>query len=175
MKETKFNKLLFISSFTIYMLLLVWVIVFKWTLYYSVEISINNFRHLDLVTRYQECFPWFFYFEATDLFLNIFLFIPLGLFYLLPLKRKYLILPIGFLLTLIFEISQFFTCIGMFNIYDLLGNMLGVSLGFILFNIFKKSATKKLIDTANIVVTALLSPVVIYAIYMTIKNIDVYI
>lgn len=175
MTYKQYNRPLFFTSFTLYAIMLLWVVVFKWTNYFSVQVSINNFRHLDLITRYNEAYPWLYEFKPEDFVLNIILFLPLGLFYLLPLKRKWLILPISLLLTITFEVSQFFTCIGMFNSYDLLGNFIGAILGYILFCILHKKVSKKLIDITNIVVTIIFSPIAIYAIYMTITNIDVYI
>lgn len=172
---TNINKKLFIISFVIYFLLLIWVVVFKWTNYNSVIISVNNFRYMDLKSRYDACYEWFFFFDFKDLCLNIILFIPLGIFYLLPLKRKYIIIPIGIVLTLFFEMTQFFTCIGMLNVYDLIGNILGVILGYLLFLVLKKLFVAKIINIVNIVVISLFTPIVIYAIIMTIKNIGVYI
>ena len=90
------------------------------------------------------------------------------------LKRKYLIIIFSVVLTLIFEVSQFFTCIGMFNIYDLLGNIMGCVLGYILFFIFNRYVSKFFIDVTNIVILSLLSPVCIYAIIITIINFNSY-
>lgn len=175
MKERECNKLLLGISFSIYIILLLWVIVFKWTNYFSVTVSINNFRHLDLASRYEACYQWFFYYELKDLMLNIILFLPLGIFYLLILKRRFLVLPLGFLLIMLLEISQFFTCVGMFNVYDIIGNMTGVILGYFFYLVFKKIYTSKVINFLNILIITVCSPIAIYAIYMTIKNIEVYI
>ena len=71
MKNVKYNKILFFISLLIYFILLIWVVIFKWTNYNSVIISINNFRDLDIFTRYSECYPWFFYYDLKDLLLNI--------------------------------------------------------------------------------------------------------
>ena len=99
MTYKQFNRPLFFTSFTLYVIMLLWVVVFKWTNYFSVQVSINNFRHLDLITRYNEAYPWLYEFKPEDFVLNIILFLPLGLYYLIPLKRKWLILPISILLT----------------------------------------------------------------------------
>lgn len=174
MKKLNCNKVLLISSFLVYIILLLWVIVFKWTNYFSVTVSINNFRHLNLADRYNACYEWFFYYELKDLLLNIILFLPLGIFYILLFKRKFLVIPVGFILIILLEISQFLTCIGMFNIYDILANMLGIIIGYILYLAFKKIYTPKAINIVNIITLIVFSPVVFYAIYMTIKNIEVY-
>jgi glycopeptide antibiotics resistance protein len=175
MKEIRCNRLLLGISFFIYVVLLIWVIIFKWTNFFSVTVSINNFRHLDLASRYDACYEWFFYFELKDLILNIILFLPLGIFYLLVLKRRFLVIPLGFLLVILLEISQFFTCVGMFNVYDIFGNMIGIILGYLFYLVFKKIYTPKVVNILNSFVIVLCSPIAIYAIYMTLKNIEVYI
>lgn len=174
MKDVKYNKILFFISLLIYFILLIWVVIFKWTNYNSVIISINNFRDLDIFTRYSECYPWFFYYDLNDLLLNIVLFLPLSMFFMLPLKHKWKILYYGLFLSLGFEISQFITCIGLFNIYDLIGNVLGLMIGYLFYLIFKKLYTSKAINVTNIITIILFSPIAIYAIYMTIKNIEIY-
>ena len=169
-----FNKKLMYGSLVVYAILLVWVVVFKWTNYEAAEHSIITFRHLGLSDRYIACKPWFDTLDPIDILLNLILFLPMGLYFVLLLKRKYLILIIGLILTIVFEVSQFFTCIGMFNYYDLLGNMLGCILGYILFLIFNRFVSKKIIDITNVVIISLFSPVCVYAIIMTIINFNSY-
>jgi glycopeptide antibiotics resistance protein len=175
MKELKYNRLLLGISFTIYIILLLWVVIFKWTNYFSVTVSINNFRHLDLANRYDACYEWFFYYELKDLILNVILFLPLGIFYLLVFKRKFLVVPLGFILIILLELSQFLTCIGMFNVYDIIGNMTGIIVGYIFYIVFNKIYIPKVINIINSIVITICSPIAIYAIYMTIKNIEIYI
>ena len=170
----QFNKKLMYISLAIYAIMLIWVVVFKWTNYEAAEHSIITFRHLGLSERYDACYQWFFTCDPVDIALNAILFLPLGLFYVLLLKRKYLIVLIGLLLTIVFEISQFFTCIGMFNVYDLLSNFLGCIIGYVLFLLLHKFICKKVIDVANIVVIAIFSPICVYAIIMTIINFGSY-
>ncbi len=170
----KFNKKLMYTSLVIYILLLVWVIVFKWTNGEIVQDCILTFRRLDLFERYVACKPWFSELDLIDMVLNVLLFLPMGLYYILLLKRKYLILIIGFLLTFVFEISQFFTCIGMFNYYDILGNMLGCILGYVLFLLFNRFVSRKFIDTVNVVIIALFTPLCMYAIITTVSNFHYY-
>ena len=129
----KINKLLFSISFTVYMILLIWVVIFKWTNYHAVNVSIYTFRPMDFAGRYDYGYEWFFYFEFTDLILNMILFIPLGLFYFKFFKNIVHASIFGIILMITFEISQFFTCIGMFNIYDLLGNFLGLLIGYLIY------------------------------------------
>lgn len=170
----KFNKTLMYISFSIYLLLLVWMIVFKWTNYVAAQECIITFRHLDIGTRFNAISKGFFAFDLKDMMLNVLLFLPLGLLYTLLFKRKYMVLILSLILTFIFEISQFFTCIGMFSFSDILANILGCLLGYILFLLLIRLFNKKFIDTANIVIISLFSPLCIYAIIMTISNFHFY-
>jgi len=83
-----------------------------------------------------------------NIILNILLFVPLGVF--LPLYTKkidkiYIIIPIGFFITLIIEIIQYSTGYGIFEIADLLNNTMGVIIGYGLYksyNIIKNKENK---------------------------------
>ena len=172
----KFNKKLMYISLFIYIILLIWIIIFKWTKYEAALESIITFRPLSLSDRFNACKMSFVFkgFDPVDLILNILLFLPMGLYFVLLLKRKHLILLIGLATTFIFEISQFFTCIGMFNSFDVLGNMIGCVLGFILFKFINRYLTDKLINIINYIIITLFSPLCIYAIVMTIMNFHYY-
>lgn len=170
----KISKKLMCCSLTIYFILLIWVIIFKWTNYEAAEHSIITFRHLELHERILSIKPWVFTLDNIDLILNILLFLPLGLLYTFLLNKKYLVILIGLILTFVFEISQFFTCIGMFNFYDIIGNFVGCVLGYVIHLLLFRFISKKFINAVNIILIFLLSPVCIYAIIMTIINFNIY-
>lgn len=170
----KFNKNLMYISLLIYIILLVWTIIFKWSNVEIAQDSIYTFKSLGLYERYIACKPWFIYLDNIDFLLNILLFLPMGLYFVLLLKRKYFIFIIAFVSTLLFEVSQFFTCIGMFNFYDIFSNMLGCILGYILYLIFNRFVNEKFIDRTNIVIISLFSLPCIYAIFTTIINFHYY-
>lgn len=68
-----------------------------------------------------------------NVLLNIALFVPLGFFLPLIWKRLrswYLLLPIGFLSSLLIEVSQYLTGSGLFDVDDLFTNTLGAMIGF---------------------------------------------
>lgn len=78
--------------------------------------------------------------------LNILLFIPFG--FLLPiysnkLKRMYKVVPIGLAVTLIIEIVQYVTNMGIFEIDDVFNNTLGVLIGYCVFMIFNNLIKKE--------------------------------
>lgn len=173
--KLEFNKKLMYGSLVVYLILFIWVVIFKWTNYEAAEHSIITFRPLDLSARYDAVIKWVFTCDPIDIVLNMILFLPLGLFYVLLLKRRrYLIVLIGLLLTISVEISQFFTCIGMFNVFDIISNFLGCLLGYGLFVLLNRFVSKRLIDITNIVIIGLMSPVCVYAIIMTIINFGSY-
>jgi glycopeptide antibiotics resistance protein len=161
-------------AFAIYIMLLIWVIVFKWTNYIAAQECIITFRKLDLAERFLACKKSFIGFDFSDLILNILLFLPMGSIFAPLFKKKYLILIIAVACSLVFEISQFFTCIGMSNIFDFLGNIVGCVIGFAIFLLLEKRITKRFIDITNIVVIIVGAPLCIYAIVMTIINFHYY-
>ena len=67
----KYNKLLMYMSFTVYIILLIWVVIFKCTNYISVEESIISFRKLNLVERFYTCKQSFLGFNFIDIMLNV--------------------------------------------------------------------------------------------------------
>ena len=71
----KYNKNLMYISFAIYIMLLIWVIMFKWTNYIAVQECIVSFRKLTLTQRFIECKQSFFGFDFTDMVLNALLYI----------------------------------------------------------------------------------------------------
>ena len=78
--------------------------------------------------------------------LNIILFIPFG--FLVPiysdkLKKIYKVVPIGLALTLIIEIIQYVTNMGIFEIDDVFNNTLGVLIGYCAFMIFNNLIKKE--------------------------------
>ena len=169
-----YNKKLIYISFAVYMILLVWVIIFKWSNYIAAQECIITYRKLDLAKRFLVCQQSFIGFNFIDIVLNAILFLPMGLFFSLLFKKEYFILLIGTVFSFIFEISQFFTCIGMFNIFDIIGNVIGCLIGYVLFLIFKRIINKRFVDITNVVIVSLGAPLCIYAIVMTIINFNYY-
>ena len=169
-----YNKKLIYISFAVYMILLVWVIIFKWSNYIAAQECIITFRKLDLAKRFFVCKQTFIGFDFFDIILNTILFLPMSLCFTLLFQKKHFILLIGIACSFIFEISQFFTCVGMFNIFDIIGNATGCVLGYVLFLFFEKIINKRFVDTINIVIIVVGVPLCIYAIVMTTINFHYY-
>lgn len=126
----KIPKLTTIILFTVYLILLVWIILMK------MEFSFNQIYRM----RSTNFIP----FEGTavynnqlhyeEIILNILIFIPFGIYLSMqkidwPFFSK--ILPI-FLVSLLFESLQYILAIGATDITDLLGNTLGGMIGIVL-------------------------------------------
>ena len=81
-----------------------------------------------------------------NIILNIMLFIPLGFilpFYTDKLKKAYKVALIGFLATLIIEVTQHLAKYGIFEADDILNNTLGTVIGYCIFMIFYKLKNKE--------------------------------
>lgn len=89
---------------------------------------------------------------------NVFIFVPLG--YFLPLlckkfQKGTVVILTGFLVSLYFELCQYFLYLGSADIDDIILNLLGVILGFLFFQFIKRITYKK--QTAKYAVTIVLS------------------
>jgi glycopeptide antibiotics resistance protein len=134
-----------IILFTIYLLLLSGVILFKLP-FYSSEIS-DGVRVLNLIPL-QGSFDDNGNLMLSELFLNTLIFIPFGI-YISMFKTKWSfwkkVIPV-FSLTVTFEVLQFIFAIGRSDITDVLDNTLGGIIGlviyFVLFRILKDKTAK---------------------------------
>lgn len=149
-KKNTFTIILFI----IYMLLLIWIILFK------LQFSLNNFdrvRGINLIP-FQGSVIVNGVIKLDEIFYNIFVFVPLGIYTCMlkgkwPVKLKVLF---AFCISLSFEVLQFIFAIGRTDITDLIGNTLGGIVGIgiytLLFKLLKKH-TIKVINILALIVT----------------------
>ena len=113
------------SLFVIYIIILVWVILFRMN--FSIS-SIHRVRDINLIPFYYENvyegdIPLF------EAFLNLLIFVPFGIYLkMVGLSNKRIILS-GFSLSLIFEISQYVFKLGATDITDLIANTFGTVVG----------------------------------------------
>lgn len=154
MKSEKRN-MLTIVLFTVYMLLLTGIILFKLP-FYSEKIS-DGIRVINLIPL-QGSFDENGVILLREIIYNILLFIPFGVYVCIlksewPFIKK--VLPvIG--LSLTFEVIQFIFAMGRTDVTDVLGNTLGGIIGIdiyaLLFKIFK-SRTVKIINILALLLT----------------------
>lgn len=143
-KNTKLNNLIIIA-FTLYVLLLTWIIVFKFRLNLS---DLKYIRTINLIP-----------FKANgvvngmrETVINVVLFIPLGMYLKYLLKdRKFLSIVIISSTSLLFEILQYIFHIGVSDITDIIMNTIGGIIGMILMVILlliakKNNVLNKILD-----------------------------
>lgn len=141
------NKLtIFVFSF--YLLLLIWVIVFK--LAFSID-EIPRMRIINLIP-FAQSYLLNGRFNYSEIVLNVLAFIPLGI-YLKILQpelswRQQII--ICFSLSFVFELAQFIFGIGVSDITDLLSNTSGGIIGLLLYQTLHKLWAKNTVKIVNI-------------------------
>ena len=166
----------------LYMLFLIWALLFKLNDMGQIRISYYLLKSMTPKERFlYDIVPFEFTYpvrlQQFVVLLNAFIFAPFGL--ILPIKdnkiKIFKHLLICFLISLSFEIIQFFTMIGCFATDDLITNTFGYLIGLLGFKtIFVKLSDKmkfKLVYIFNIILIGL----VIFGFVMTIINLNVYI
>lgn len=137
-----------LGLFAVYLLVLIWIIVFKLQLSFE---TMPSFRGLNFVP-FAGTVVKNGRLDYNEIILNIIIFIPFGL-YLSMIKPHWSfwkrILPIAGT-SLLFELSQFVFAIGATDITDLIGNTLGGAVGMGLYFIFCKILKEKAHKILNI-------------------------
>ena len=177
-----FSKILFI----IYLILLIWVVIFKCNIAVSLTdgylylktISLKE-RFLIYIIPFQNHFIDFKDFVLNDTFLNVIVFIPMGLYvsYFIKNKRFLMAFVISFGASLFLEVFQLFTLMGSYQSEDLIVNTLGGIIGYLLYKLIYKDTPRRMLilNIISLVVIVMAIPVVIYATINTIINFDLYI
>ena len=141
------------STFIIYLVLLVWVVIFKCTI---PRIFIYDYIQKPILYRFQRGIVPFSYsyyqYVSLDMVLNVIAFIPLGLYLPFMVKKRYAF-PIVTLVSILFETIQLLTGFGWFDTVDLIVNILGGFLGIGLFLLLRPRIKDKIINKANLVFT----------------------
>ncbi len=102
--------------------------------------------NLHFFRAWREAWNTFFFQDWLNIFINIAMFVPLGV--VLPLlaklfRRWYVTVPLGFSVSLIIEIIQYFAGLGIFDVDDLFANTLGIVLGYCIVMIFISISKRK--------------------------------
>lgn len=186
-KEIKRLNILSIILFCIYILLLIWIVLFKCNIYLSITNGYFEFKTLTLKERFDYyLIPFIDYInnDSTQTFikfkdgiLNVFVFIPLGLYLSFFIKNNKFIKVIiyTFLISLLFEIIQLFSLLGSFQTEDLILNTFSGLLGYIIYKIIYKEKNIKVLNILSLICIIILTPILIYGVINTINMIDVYI
>lgn len=139
--------------FGIYCLLLVWIILLKLSFSPEDLQALAGHRSLNLIPFHYEGDMRFARFHWTEVWENILVFIPFGIYLKLlnvPGKRAILI---GFLTSLALEAGQYLGTLGAFDITDLLTNTLGTAIGVLVYGLAVKLFRSQ--DRANKVLSIL--------------------
>ena len=186
-KEIKRLNILSIILFCIYILLLIWIVLLKCNIYLSITNGYFEFKTLTLKERFDYyLIPFIDYInnDSTQTFikfkdgiLNVFVFIPLGLYLSFFIKKNKFIKVIfyTFLISLLFEIIQLFSLLGSFQTEDLILNTFSGLLGYIIYKIIYKEKNIKVLNILSLICIIILTPILIYGVINTINMIDVYI
>ena len=175
-----------IATFFIYLLALVWVVLFKCNMEWSVFMSRLSMGSMTLAERAEWSFCHFrfnddapFYSQTAieDMVANMIVFLPIGgTLYLILDKKKALIPFIGFGMSLFFELTQFFNTIGGFAYIDLITNTIGTILGMLIAYLIMTAINKneKVASGILVVFQLLFSAIAVYGIVNTINHIEIY-
>lgn len=190
-KTEKLFYKLSIGIFIVYLILMLWVIMFKCNMLHSITDTYLFFKNFTLSERfYFYIVPFKDYIEGPflsqidtiiqDDLLNVFLFVPFGMYLTLFLKKRSFIkvLLMSCLLSSILELFQLITIIGSFSTKDIITNTIGGIFGYFINRIiYKENNSINKIKVLNIISTVVLIifiPLTIYAVFNTMKHFEFY-
>lgn len=141
-KNIKISKIVVIFSLLLYLILLTWIIVFKFRLDFS---SLKYIRSINLIP-----------FKANgvvngikETLINLLLFVPFGMYLQFIMKDKNFKLLLILFLSVLYEILQYILHIGVSDITDVIMNSMGGIIGIFFMMILYKILMKK-IDSKKI-------------------------
>lgn len=191
-KSEKTLNLLSKIIFIIYIGLIIWIVMFKCNLIDSINDAYLFLKDMSIKERilvFSTPFKNYFmesinspkYVFTEDDLLNVIIFIPMGLYlsYFIKNKKFLKALLITFGVSLFFEVFQLFTVIGSFTIHDLMTNVIGGIIGYLVYKlIFIKKESKHrttILNVISIIGIIVFVPILLYGIINTIKHFDFYI
>ena len=125
-------------SFVLYFFLLTWIIVFKFRLDIT---TLRYLRSINLIPFKEN--------ELKEIFINIFLFIPYGMYLRELSAKKSLTVAMVVLTSFLFELLQYILLIGISDITDIMMNTLGGIIGILFISILeKKIESSKILDNS---------------------------
>lgn len=125
-------------SFVLYFFLLTWIIVFKFRLDIT---TLRYLRSINLIPFKEN--------ELKEIFINILLFIPYGMYLRKISPKKSLTVAIVILTSFLFELLQYILHIGISDITDIMMNTLGGIIGILFISILeKKIENSKILDNS---------------------------
>lgn len=163
-KDNPFANKLTYLLLTIYLAALFWIIVLK----LNISFSYKGTQNVNLIP-FREPLLYNGKFDYNEIFLNILIFVPLGLYVEILFKKLSLARKIFsfFMVSFICEILQYILRIGAFDITDIINNTFGGIIGLMLFKVGEKifgDATKaqKFINIIATIGTVLIISTLLY-------------
>lgn len=132
--------------FGIYIIVLSWLILFKFS--FSIN-DLYRVRDINLIPyNYRNIAPGNIAFSES--FYNILVFIPLGVYFRALNSKKFISnIFYCFVVSMIFEVTQYVLAIGWSDITDLINNTIGGFLGVIIYCILEKIFKQKALSVVN--------------------------
>ena len=174
-----------LGTFLVYTLVLIWVISLKCNMEWPIYVSRMMMGGMSIPERAEWSFchfrfngdgPIYSKDAIEDMIVNVILFLPVGM--TLPMvfkKRGYLKTPfVAFILSLAFEMVQFFSTIGGFAYIDLITNTLGAIVGMVILYLLLKVIKPDLACKILCVFQIIFAIIVVFGTINTINNIHIY-
>ena len=156
--------------FVLYILLLIWIILFKTASSFSEIPWFTGIRNINLIPFYYENNVGLLH--IREVVMNILIFIPLGIYLkMLNVSGKKIFLY-GCILSLTFELLQFVLAMGASDITDIISNTLGTVVGIFIYVLLRKLFTdkSKMDRIINVVALVLLILFSVLALLLFIAN-----
>ena len=151
MFKTKIQKNITIFLTFIYILLLIWIILFKLQINFS---ELSYIKNINLIPFHESMFING-HISLKEIIYNIIIFIPLGIYTNIFKSTwsfiKKVLPSLG--VSLSFEILQYLFAIGASDITDVIENTLGGTIGIFIYILFHKAFKEKTITIINIIAT----------------------
>ncbi|MBQ9783984.1 MAG: VanZ family protein [Clostridia bacterium] len=174
--------------FILYLFLLIWVVVFKCNIFLNgLYIHYEKMAHLSIFERISlNSIPFIEYFlpeykyelleMLRDDLLNILLFVPFGLYlsYFSTKNKLFKTVLIILLSSFLLEVFQLFSLLGVFSTKDIILNILGGILGYLIYKLIYRESRVMIFNIISMIIIIFSFSLSIYALINTIKNIEVY-
>lgn len=176
--EKKKIRALAISTFVFYIIIILWITIFKCNIEASAHSASKFWGHMTIGERFAYALSNFNLNDGGwQMDLNVLIFVPYGM--LVPFFAKknisFTTVFTALLSTLTIECVQVITAFGFFTYSDLICNTLGAVIGVIIFAILSRMLKNKTIIKALALTNAIAVLASIFAIVNTIINFDLYI
>lgn len=149
MFTSKSQKKISIAVFGLYILLLIWLILFKFNINLT---DLGYIRNVNLIP-FKESLIINGHLDISEIIYNVLVFVPLGVYINIFTPKLPFIIKIlpSLFLSLLLETLQFIFAIGASDITDVISNTVGGFLGIILFFLLKKLFREKFISIVNLI------------------------